>query len=168
MTNRPPPWRACLTALLVGLAAPVASQTPEPGLPRVLYGTPSPQVLYGNPATPAPAPAPEPRRAAPPAVPVAPQLPQSSLTFQSGPAYVPPQAYWGAPPGYWGGPPGYWGGQPGWDGRPRAVRPPPPNPPRYVSPQGGMFEPPLPQGRYVGRPPSAPPEPPVYGRPRGF
>jgi hypothetical protein len=159
MVNRPQPWRACLTALLVGLAAPVAAQAPEPGLPRVLYGTPPPQVLYGTPVTPDPAP--EPRRATPPPAPVPPQQPQSSLTFQSGPAYVPPYAYWGRPPGYWGRPPG-------WEGRPRHVRPPPPNPPRYISPEGGRFEPPLPQGRYVGRPPSAPPEPQVFGRPRGF
>jgi translation initiation factor IF-2 len=170
MTNRPCRRRACLTALLVGLAAPAAAQAPDAGMPRVVYGTPSPQVLYGNPSTPAPMP--EPRRTAPPPAPVAPQQPQSSLTFQSGPAYVPPQAYWGAPP--------YWGGQPGWDDRPRPVRPAPPNPPRYVSPERGRFEQPLPQGRYVGRPPSAPlerpfqprpwdasPERPVYGRPPG-
>ena len=167
MNARSPRRCASLAALLLGLAAPAVAQAPDPGLPRVLYGTPQPQVLYGNPSMPDPDSAP--RRAPPPPAPAAPQQPQSSLSFQSGPAYLPPQAYWGSPPGYWGAPPPpAWGGQPGWDGRQRPVRPPPPNPPRYVSPEGGRFEPPLPQGRYVGRPPSAPPEPPVYGRPRGF
>jgi len=147
-------WRTCFVAMLAGLAAPAAAQAPEPGLPRVLYGTPAPQVLYGNPSAPEPPPAP--RRAPPPAA-APPQAPQTSLTYQSGPAYVPPQAYWGVPPGSWGRPPG-------WDGRPRPVRPPPTNPPRYVSPERGRFEQPLPQGRYVGRPPSAPPERPLPGR----
>ena len=154
----PPRRRACITALLAAAPMPAAAQTPEPGLPRVLYGTPSPQVFYGTPSAPEPAPPP---RAAPQPAPSPP--PQSSLSFESGPAYLPPAAWWG--------------GQPGWDRPPRPVRPPPPNPPRYVSPQGGMFEPPLPQGRYVGRPPSAPPEwrrdwsptpaPPMQGRPPG-
>jgi len=155
--------RACIVALLAGLAAPAAAQAPEPVLPRVLYGTPAPQVLYGAPS--ATEPAPEPRRALPP--PEAPrQPPQGSLTYQSGPAYVPPQAWWGVPPQ--------------WDRPSRPIRPAPVNPPRYVSPERGRFEPPLPQGRYVGRPPGAPlerpfqarpwgapPERPVYGRPPG-
>jgi hypothetical protein len=150
--------RACLTVLLAALALPSAAQAPEPGLPRVLYGTPQPQVFYGNPS--APAPAAEPRRAPLPA-PAPPAAPQGSLTYQSGPAYIPPHAYWGMPPrGY--------GLQPGWDGRPRGWRPPPENPPRYVSPERGRFERPLPEGRYVGRPPSAAPERPIYGRPPGF
>jgi hypothetical protein len=151
--------RACLTVLLAALALPAAAQ--DPGLPRVLYGTPQPQVFYGNPsAVPA---APEPRRASPRPPPAAPPpaLPQGSLSYQSGPAFIPPQAYWGWPERGWG-----W--QPGWDGRPRAHRPPPENPPRYISPERGRFERPLPEGRYVGRPPSAPPERPVYGRPPGF
>jgi hypothetical protein len=160
--------RACLPALQAALAlsvavqaVPAAAQAPEPGLPRVFYGTPAPQVLYGNPSQPEPAP--EPRRA--PAV-TPPQPPQSSLSFESGPAYIPPQAYWGVAPG--------------WDRPPRPARPPPPNPPRYVSPERGRYEAPLPQGRYVGRPPSAPlerpfqarpwgvaPDRPIYGRPPG-
>ncbi|WP_230165497.1 hypothetical protein [Roseomonas sp. CECT 9278] len=152
--------RACMIALLGSLAPPAAAQAPEPGLPRVLYGTPAPQVLYGNPSVVEPLP--EPRRAPPPAAPA----PQSSLTFQSGPAYIPPQAYWGD--------------QPGWDRPRRPPRPAPANPPRYVSPERGRFEQPLPQGRYVGRPPGAAlerpfqprpwggaPERPVYGRPPG-
>jgi hypothetical protein len=142
MTDR---RRAWFVALLASLAAPAAAQAPEPGLPRVLYGTPAPQVLYGDPS--APDPAPTPQRAPPQ------QQPQSSLTFQSGPAYIPPQAPWGVAPG--------------WDRPPRRVRPAPVNPPRYVSPERGRFEQPLPQGRYVGRPPSAPLERPFQGGPRG-
>jgi hypothetical protein len=147
--STPPRRRACLTALLAALAVPAAAQAPEPGLPRVFYGTPSPQVLYGAPSAPEPAPRPAP----PPMAAAPPQTPQSSLTYQSGPAYLPP--------------PAWWGGQPGWDRPPRWVRPAPVNPPRYVSPERGRFEQPLPQGRYVGRPPSAPPERPFQGGPRG-
>lgn len=157
MTDR---RRACIVALIFAIAAPAAAQAPEPGLARVLYGTPAPQVLYGSPSQAEPAPGP--RGAPPPAAPP----PQSSLTYQSGPAYIPPQAEWG--------------GQPGWGRPPRPLRPAPTNPPRYVSPERGRFEQPLPQGRYVGRPPGAAleravqprpwrttPERPVYGRPPG-
>jgi hypothetical protein len=161
MTRRPHPGCARAAALLgalLALAVPAAAQDPGPGLPRVIYGAPSPQVLYGAPSTPDPPPAP--RRPAPPAA-IPPQAPQGSLTYESGPAYLPPPAYWGVPPGGWGA-------QPGWDGRPRPARPAPPNPPRTISPEGGRFERPLPQGRYVGRPPGAPPEPPIRDRPRGF
>jgi hypothetical protein len=153
--------RTCLTVFLAALALPAVAQAPEPGLPRVLYGTPQPQVFYGNP--PATAPSAEPRRAPPPAPRAAappPTAPQGSLTYQSGPAYIPPQAWWGVQQRGWGG-------QPGWERPPRAWREPPVNPPRYVSPDRGRFERPLPEGRYVGRPPSAPPGP-VYGRPPGF
>lgn len=140
--------------MLAGFAMPAAAQAPEPGLPRVIYGNPAPgpQVLYG-PASPAPRQRPpEPAPAAPAPMPA----PQGSLTYQSGPAYLPP-AYW-LPPGAWG-PPVRW---------PHRPVEPPPTPAPYVSPRGGAFEPPLPQGRYVGRPPSAPMTQPHYGRPPGY
>jgi hypothetical protein len=141
-----------LALALACITLPTAAQSPEPALPRVIYGNPGPQVLYG-PSSPAPAERPvrPPPAAAPP-----PAAPQGSLTYESGPAYLPP-AYWG-PPGAWG-PPGY---------RPRRPVAPPPMPAPYVSPRGGAFEPPLPQGRYVGRPPSAPMTQPHYGRPPGY
>lgn len=135
-----------VAALLAGTAA--RAQAPEPGLPRVIYGAPSPSVVYGQPSTP-----PEGPRRLPQQPPQqAPPPPQGSLTFESGPAYLPPAYYWLPPQddGRW---------RQGW-----RDRPPPPTPTPYVSPRGGMFEPPLPQGRYVGQPPSAPPPQPRYGR----
>ncbi|WP_137124489.1 hypothetical protein [Roseomonas sp. HF4] len=130
-------------ALLAGAGA--RAQAPELSPPRVIYGTPSPSVVYGQPSTPPEATR---RQAQPQQAP--PPPPQGSLTFESGPAYLPP-AYW----------------LPRQDGRHWRQRwpdrPPPPTPTPYVSPRGGMFEPPLPQGRYVGQPPGAPPQP-RYGR----
>jgi hypothetical protein len=144
-------WVLPIMGILAG--APATAQTPDPGLPRVLYGTPTPDVIYGAPSL-----APQQPRQAPPPQP-APRpapAPQNSLSFESGPAYI--------PPGYWLPPPHHWARPPHWD---RPVRPlPEPSP--YVSPRGGAFEPPLPQGRYVGRPPSAPPAQPRYGRPPGY
>lgn len=143
--------RRRLPPLLVAVAllatAGAGAQAPEPSLPRVIYGAPAPNVIYGAPSA-----APEqPRRPPPPPEP-APVPPRGSLSYESGPAYLPPGAWlpgWGPPPG--------WGSHP--------LRPPPRTPTPYVSPQGGAFEPPLPQGRYVGRPPSAPAQQPRYGRP---
>jgi hypothetical protein len=144
--------RACLVPLLALLALPAAAQ--EAGLPRVLYGTPAPQVFYGTPIDPAPAP-----RPAPPPVAAAPlpPPPQTSLTYQYGPAYLPPPSYWNRPPA--------WGSDPSWHSPPRRIRPTPPASPRFVSPESGYFERPLPQGTYVGRPPSAPRENPFQPRP---
>ncbi|WP_198374133.1 hypothetical protein [Neoroseomonas rubea] len=143
--------RRIVAALI--LALPCAATAQDQRLPSVQYGAPLPQVLYG-----APSPEPEQRRAPAPqaARPLPPPAaPQGSLTYQSGPTYIPPQAYWGAPPH--------------WDRAPPAWRRP--GPPQdtapYVSPRNGYFERPLPEGSYVGRPPSAPP-PPTYGRPRGW
>ena len=142
-------WVLPILGLLA--AAPAAAQAPEAGLPRVLYGNQNPEVIYGAPSV-----APPQARPLPPPAPRAPPAPQGSLSFESGPAYL--------PPGYWGHQRPGWGLPPHWE---RPVRPPPaPSP--YVSPRGGAFEPPLPQGRYVGRPPSAPPAPPHYGRPPGY
>lgn len=137
------------------LALPGVAAAQDQRLPSVQYGTPLPQVLYGAPS-PAPTPA-EPRRAAPPppASLPPPQAPRGSLTYQSGPAYIPPYGYWGARP-HWDRP------QPVWR-RPGPAQDTAP----YVSPDAGRFERPLPGGSYVGRPPSAPP-PPTYGRPRGW
>ncbi len=141
--------------ILAFVAFPVAAAAQDQRLPSVQYGTPLPQVLYG---TPSPAPAvPEPRRAPPPPASLPPtQAPRGSLSYQSGPAYIPPYAYWGAPP-HWDRPPHVWR-------RPGPVQDTAP----YVSPDAGRFERPLPGGSYVGRPPSAPPPPPTYGRPRGW
>jgi hypothetical protein len=143
--------RAILAATgLLFLAGPLAAQTSEPGLPRVIYGATPPQVLYGPSS--APPAAPEAPRIPPPAPQ---QAPQGSLTYESGPAYVPPPAYWVGPPAHWRPPP-------------RHVGPPIVNPQPYLPPDTSRFERPLPQGRYVGRPPSAPPEPYRYGRPPGY
>jgi len=132
---------------MLAAAGRAAAQSPEPQLPRIVYGAPTPNVIYGAPSA-----APERQRRAPEAP--APAAPSGSLTYESGPAYIPPGAW---VPG--------WGPPPGWTPLPqRRLRPPPTMPSPYVSPQGGAFEPPLPQGRYVGRPPSAPPETPHYGR----
>lgn len=145
--------RAIPAAMALLLAAgPLGAQTtePEPALPRVIYGATPPQVLYGPSS--APPAAPEEPRIAPP---MPQQAPQGSVTYESGPAYLPPPAYWAGPPGHWRPPP-------------RRVGPPIENPPRYLPPDTSRFERPLPQGRYVGRPPSAPPETLRYGRPPGY
>lgn len=140
------------TALAWMLAAgQAAAQATDEGLPRVVYGATLPQVIYGPSSAPPPAPA---ERPPPPAAEPEPQSPEGSLTYESGPAYLPPPVWW-VPPGH---------------GRPpvRPVRPPIGNPPRYIPPDAGRYERPLPQGRYVGRPPSAPILPPRYGRPPGY
>lgn len=133
---------AALIALLA-LGSPVAAQSPEPALPRVIYGQTEPQVLYG-PSSPAPAP-PPPRLAIPQAA-TAPPPPQPSGTSLSY-GWVP------AGPPVWYGPPG-WNQPPGWQGPPQpgwGTRAPPPIDNRY--------ERPLPPGRYVGTPPGAPADP---------
>ncbi|MBR0678866.1 hypothetical protein GXW74_00050 [Roseomonas eburnea] len=126
------------------LAAGAGAQEPNAPLPlpRVIYGAPEPNVIYGPSSA-------EPERAPPaappvarPATPPAP-APQGSLTYGWGPAYVPPLGYWAPPPH--------------WDRPPRPIRP---RPEVSVPPaRGGYYEPPQPPGSYVGRPPSAPPEP---------
>lgn len=140
--------RAILAAMGLLLAAgPLAAQTtePEPALPRVIYGATPPQILYGPSSTPPEAP--EAPRVPPP---VPQQVPQGSVTYESGPAYIP---YWIGPP-FRSRPP------------PRHVGPPIVNPPLYLPPDTSRFERPLPQGRYVGRPPSAPPPETLrFGRP---
>ncbi|WP_244459591.1 hypothetical protein [Roseomonas fluvialis] len=150
--------RACLVALLAALALPAGAQTPERGLPRVFYGTPPPQVFYGTPLEPAPAPGPV---APPPLAALPPQVPDTSLTIQTGPAYLPPPSYWNRPPA--------WLGQP--------ERPPrqPRAQPRRTVREPGPYDSPLPDARRVGRPSDAPlrarpwptPERPLYGRPPG-
>jgi hypothetical protein len=156
--NTPQRRRACLIALLCGLALPAGAQAPQPGLPRVFYGTPPPQVFYGTPSDPAPEPRPF---APPPLAALPPQRPDTSVTIQSGPAFLPTPSYWNTPPA-WAGPP------------PRPPRQPRPPHQRAVR-QPGPYDSPLPQGRHVGRPSEAPfqsrpwgaPERPVYGRPPG-
>jgi hypothetical protein len=148
-----PSGRACLPALLAILALPAAAQ--DPGMPRILYGAPPPQVFYGTPSeAPQPRPAPPPVAAAP-----LPPPPQTSLTYQHGPAFLPPPSYWNRPPA--------WGNDPHWHAAPQRIRPTPPAQPHFVSPEAGRFEQPLPQGRYVGQPPSAPRENPFQPRPWG-
>jgi hypothetical protein len=71
--------RAAIPLVLV--AVPAAAQQPEPPLPRVLYGIPSPAVVYGEPS-------------APPAPPQSQPPPTASLVIESGPAWLPRSAWW--------------------------------------------------------------------------
>ncbi|MBR0671029.1 hypothetical protein [Neoroseomonas soli] len=120
--------------------APAGAQGSDatPPLPRVVYGAPAPSVIYGpsSPAPPREIPA-EARPAPPPA------QPETSLRYESGPAYVPPLGYWAPPPLF--------------IHPPRHMRPLPPV--SVPAARGGYYEPPQPPGTYIGRPPSAPPEP---------
>lgn len=135
---------SALTALtiLAGLAAAPAAAQGSGGsqpLPRVIYGTPEPSVVYGpgsRPPEPAPPRPTEPAPARPPAP------PQGSLTYQSGPAYLPPPGYWAVPP---------------WDRPHRPMRPPAES--SVPAARGGYYEAPQPPGRYVGRPPATSLEP---------
>ena len=130
-----------LSILAALAAAPAAAQgTPgSPALPRVIYGTPEPSVVYGPGSRP-----PEPERPRPPepapARPPAP--PQGSLTYESGPAYLPPLGYWAVPP---------------WERPHRPIRPPVES--SVPAARGGYYEAPQPPGRYVGRPPATALEP---------
>lgn len=114
----------------LGWGCPVAAQVPEPGLPRVIYGTADPQVIYG-PASPAPQPAPE-RSPGPSPAPPAPD--RTSLTYGWEPAGPP---VWYRSPAR---PPPGW---PGWGPRPEerghaGFRLPaaPASPPRIALPPG--------------------------------
>lgn len=117
---------------LLACCRAAAAQSPEPALPRVIYGETTPQVIYG-PASPAPEP---PRRAEPANPPpiAAPQPPTgTSLTYGWVPA-----------------------GPPVWHRPPLRDRPPPPNgigfrpppavdnrverPPPFVRPPGPALE----------------------------
>lgn len=145
-----PPRLALLVALAAPLALPpsVAAQQAEPRLPRVIHGpeSPVPRVLYGEPT-----PAPEMRRPAAPAPqatrPPRPAPPSGTTVFHG---WVP-------------------AGPPRWD--PWPGHPPPlEHHPRWrplpePAPRDTRFEPPLPMGTYLGRPPSATlPQAPIYGR----
>lgn len=126
---------AALVALLA-LGSPAAAQSPEPALPRVIYGQTEPQVLYGPSSTPPEAPPPRvpvPQAAPPPS----PQPSGTSLEYGWVPA----------------GPP-VWFPPPAWN------RPLPPVGRIRPTPNiDNRFERPLPAGRYVGTPPGAPPPP---------
>lgn len=127
--------RAPVLAVAALALLPPAShaQTSEPALPRVIYGATDPQVIYGPASAPPTAAAPSPTRPAPPPRAATPPPPPqgAGTTLQFGWVPIGPPVW--SPPG---------------------LRPPPPGPPRDTT-----FERPLPMGTYLGRPPSAPPEP---------
>ncbi len=122
---------AALLALL-GVGAPVAAQSPDAALPRVIYGRTEPHVIYGPSS---PAPEPPPPRIAPPQAAMPPPPASSALSMGWEPV----------------GPP-VWVVPPRWHGRPR----PPPVWGRPPAPRiDNRFERPLPPGRYLGTPPGA-------------
>ena len=136
MAHRHSPAAALFALLAFG--SPASAQSPEPALPRVIYGQTEPQVLYG-PSSPPPE-APLPRIVAPQTAPAPPPEPSgTSMSY----GWVP------AGPPVWYGPPV--NHRPGWN------RPPPP-PAWGVRPTphiDNRFERPLPPGRYLGTPPGA-------------
>ena len=122
-----------LAAALIALPAlgsTVVAQSPEPALPRVIYGQTEPQVFYGPSS--APPEAPPPRVAAPQAA-APPPPPQSSGTSLE---------YGWVPAG-----PPVWFPPPAWN------RPLPPVGRIRPTPNiDNRFERPLPAGRYLGAP----------------
>lgn len=119
---------AVASAALASVGLPALAQPPEAALPRVIYGTDAPAILYGPPSAPPEARAPA-RPAAPPPQ-AAPEPPPAQTTIIQG--WIPI-------------------GPPAWD-RPRHWRR---RPPPIAPPRDPRFEPPLPMGTYLGRPPSA-------------
>ena len=136
MAHRHSPAAALFALLAFG--SPASAQSPEPALPRVIYGQTEPQVLYG-PSSPPPE-APLPRVIAPQTAPASPPEPSgTSMSY----GWVP------AGPPVWYGPPV--NHRPGWNRPPPQAYQQPPQ--AYQQPPGSYWQP---------QPDMAPPDPYAY------